>query len=111
MPVRVRVLFFARAREVAGVSEAELSLPDGAGTAALEAALVAAHPGLASVLESCVLAVNQEYVSRAGGGSGGVGEGGGEAGGSGGNNNGGGGGGTPLRDGDEVAIIPPLSGG
>ena len=41
------------------------------------------HPALDSVLRSAVLAVNQEYVTEN----------------------------VALRDGDEVAVIPPISGG
>jgi molybdopterin synthase catalytic subunit len=81
----VRVLYFARAREVAGAAEESLELPGGCGTAALLAALRARHPGLEGVLRSCVFAVNQEYVALDQE--------------------------VPLKEGDEVAIIPPLSGG
>jgi molybdopterin synthase catalytic subunit len=84
--VKVRVLFFAKSREVSGVSQQDVELPVGAAdTATLLETLVQAHPGLASVLKSCVLAVNQEYVEQQ------------EV--------------QPLRHGDEVAVIPPLSGG
>jgi molybdopterin synthase catalytic subunit len=84
---RVKVLYFARSRDVTGVGEEEVALPAGsrADTGALLAALLARHPGLASVMHTCVLALNQEYL--------GAGED------------------APLADGDEVAIIPPLSGG
>jgi molybdopterin synthase catalytic subunit len=83
--MRVRVLYFARSREVAGGAEEALDLPPGATTASLLADLSSRHAGLASVLASCVLAVNHEYVEA------------GEA--------------VALKDGDEIAIIPPLSGG
>jgi molybdopterin converting factor subunit 1 len=82
--MRVRVLFFARAREVAGLSAAELHLDAGASTENLLQLLTAQYPGLDSVLRSCVLALNQEYLQ---------------------------GGPQALKDGDEVAVIPPLSGG
>lgn len=82
----VRILYFAKAREVAETSEESVPLqPETATTTGLLARLVALHPGLRSVLESCVLALNQEYVSQ------------GEV--------------VQLKDGDEVAVIPPLSGG
>ena len=82
----VRVLYFAKAREVAETSEESVTLQsESATTTGLLAQLVALHPRLESVLESCVLALNQEYVSR------------GEV--------------VQLKDGDEVAVIPPLSGG
>lgn len=100
----MRVLYFARAREVAGVAEEEVQLEEegvqlGAGAPSPAAAAAAStcsseglreqlarrHPGLASVLRTCVLAVNQEYVRQ------------GER--------------VALAQGDEVAVIPPLSGG
>ena len=56
---------------------------DAEDTDQLKAALTAKHPALASVLQSAVLAVNQEYVTER----------------------------LTLRDRDEVAIIPPISGG
>lgn len=83
--MRVRVLYFARSREVAGTGEQVFELEEGADTEALLARILAAHPSLGSVMQTCVFALNQEYVrpqERA-----------------------------ALREGDEVAIIPPLSGG
>jgi molybdopterin converting factor subunit 1 len=83
--VQVQVLFFAKSREVAGASEQSLDLPPGASTEDLLAALVDMYPGLSSVLQTCVLALNQEYLEQ--------------------------GAKVLLKSGDEVAIIPPLSGG
>lgn len=86
-PVSVQLLLFASAREAAnGAARVVLSLP--AGTApgpAARAAIVAALPGLAPLLPSCALAVNAEYVDE-------------EA-------------ALPLVTGDELAVIPPISGG
>lgn len=88
----VTVLFFAASRDAAGGATREtVALAAGGAnnapptTDALLAALVERHPALEAVLRSCVLALNQEYVAR--------------------------GEGRPLRDGDEVAVVPPLSGG
>ena len=83
--MRLKVLFFARSREIVGASELALELGDGATTSTLLERLLREHPGLQEVMRACVFAVNQEYVSKD------------EA--------------APLKDGDEVAIIPPLSGG
>jgi molybdopterin synthase catalytic subunit len=83
--VELRVLYFAKAREVVGKSEEAVTLAAPATAASLQAHLVATYPDLASVLRSCVFALNQEYVQM-------------EA-------------SVPLKDGDEVAVIPPLSGG
>mmetsp|Transcript_22670 Transcript_22670/g.62588 ORF Transcript_22670/g.62588 Transcript_22670/m.62588 type:complete len:86 (-) Transcript_22670:346-603(-) len=82
----IKVLFFAKAREVAGLSEEAVQLQEEAAhTEALVTQLVQRYPGLSSVLQTCVLAVNQEYVQLKDK--------------------------VPLKRGDEVAIIPPLSGG
>ncbi|MDA9098178.1 MoaD/ThiS family protein [bacterium] len=77
----VTVLYFARAREATGglVEEAF----DAADTDSLRAALIDRHPGLQTVLQSAVLAVNQEYATEN----------------------------LALTDRDEVAVIPPISGG
>ncbi len=82
----VTVLLFARAREVAGVPALSLPLPSGERTpAGVAAALVARFPALREVLRACVLAVNQEYVSLDDT--------------------------LQFQHGDEVAVVPPLSGG
>ncbi len=80
--LRVAVRFFAMYRERAGVSHTEVDLPDGASPAQLLAHLRSEYPSLPS--EAPVLiAVNSEYVSDE----------------------------AVLQDGDEVAFIPPVSGG
>ena len=80
--MRVAVRFFAMFRERAGVSHTEVELPDGASPAQLLEHLRTQFPSLPS--ESPVLmAVNSEYVSEE----------------------------AVLQDGDEVAFIPPVSGG
>ena len=56
---------------------------DAADTDSLRAALIDRHPGLQTVLQSAVLAVNQEYATEN----------------------------LALTDRDEVAVIPPISGG
>jgi molybdopterin converting factor subunit 1 len=83
--MQVKVLFFAASREAAGKSEELIDITDGSTTHTLLQHLVQSYPGLESVMRSCVFAVNQEYVppSQA----------------------------LVLKANDEVAIIPPLSGG
>ncbi len=81
----VTVLCFAKAREIVDASELQLQLPEGATSRDLVALLVQQHPKLQDLFKSCVLAVNQEYVRVD------------EA--------------IALKQSDEVAIIPPLSGG
>jgi len=81
--ISVHVHCFAGARDLTGWSEREIPLPDGANTADLLAALIGAHPSLAAWKAFLRLAVNAEYAGPA----------------------------TALRDGDAVAVIPPVSGG
>lgn len=76
------VLYFAAAREAAGTGREELEVPDG-DVAALRRALVQRHPALARVLPRCRIALEQELAED----------------------------GDPVRDGAEVAVIPPVSGG
>lgn len=87
--MRIKVLFFAASREVAGTSETQLELQDMDGTqpntASLLQALHAQYPGMEAIMKTCVLAVNMEYLAPD------------EI--------------LPLKEGDEVAVIPPLSGG
>lgn len=84
--VSVTVLFFARAKELAGCKQAAYSLPLGSTVGDLRAALVASRPALAPLLSgggSAALSVGQAFVPEA----------------------------HVLRDGDEAAVIPPVSGG
>lgn len=83
--MKINVLYFARSREVTGTSEEQFDLPEGSTTALFLETLKARHPDLVGVLRSCVFAVNHEYVQLDQS--------------------------VTLKDGDEVAIIPPLSGG
>ena len=80
--MQVRVLLFGALREAAA-SCTPVNLPDGATAGDLLAALAAQHPAVAAMQPSLALAVNQEYARRE----------------------------TVLRDGDEVALLPPVSGG
>ena len=81
--VRVQVLYFAKAREAVGISEESVDIADGATTDDLRAHLIASHPPLESVFGSCVMALNQEYVTEV----------------------------QSLKERDEIAVIPPISGG
>jgi MoaE-MoaD fusion protein len=82
-PVRVRVRLFAIQRELAGTREVRLDLPDGATVEDAWTALVALHPGLTPGRASVRFARNGAYADSS----------------------------TRLTDGDEVAMIPPVSGG
>jgi molybdopterin converting factor subunit 1 len=81
--VRVRVRLFAIQRELAGTREVALELPDGASVADAWTALVEVHPGLAPGRDSVRFARNGAYADAT----------------------------EPLGDGDELAVIPPVSGG
>jgi molybdopterin converting factor subunit 1 len=81
--MRVRVLLFAVLRDVAGVREIELDAPARANAAMVGRLIVERFPQLAGYMPRIAFAVNQNYVQ-------------GEA---------------ELHEGDEVALIPPVSGG
>jgi molybdopterin converting factor subunit 1 len=80
--VRVRALFFASYRDVIGAHQLELELGEGSTVADLVRA-VRVHYGGSRLPEKPPVAVNQEYSAYD----------------------------TALRDGDEIAFIPPVAGG
>ena len=79
----VRSLFFAQYRDFAGSDEIAVELPDQATVADLVRRLRADGNGLSKLPAIPVVAVNMDYAPLA----------------------------TALRDGDEVAFIPPVAGG
>ncbi len=81
--VSVRVLLFARARELAGADAVNLRLPNHSTVAELRAALAVQCPALAPLAARSALAVNHAYADDA----------------------------APLSAFDEIALIPPVSGG
>jgi len=81
--VRVRVLFFGAAREAAA-DELTLSLPSGTNARAAFGRLLEEYPGLRRFGSSLLVAVNQEYARDLE---------------------------VELKDGDELALFPPVSGG
>jgi molybdopterin synthase catalytic subunit len=82
-PIHVRVRLFAMQRELAGTREVSLELADGATVEQAWAALVDRYPTLAPGRPAVRFARNGAYTDA----------------------------GTALADGDEVAMIPPVSGG
>ena len=74
---------FASYRERAGSAAVELDLPRDATVGHLAGEMLARYPGLTHDAAALVVAVNQEYQDHD----------------------------HPLGDGDEVALIPPVSGG
>jgi molybdopterin synthase catalytic subunit len=81
--MRIRVRLFAMQRELAGTREVPLELADGATVADAWDGLVAAYPVLAPGRDAVRYARNGAYADPD----------------------------TPLAEGDEVAMIPPVSGG
>lgn len=78
----ITVLYFAGARDAAGAARETLAAaPPTVGD--LRRALAAAHPRLGRILERCRIAVDQEFAEDA----------------------------AAIRDGAEVAVVPPVSGG
>jgi molybdopterin synthase catalytic subunit len=80
---RVRVLFFGAARDAAA-DEAELTLEQGATARAAFGRLLEEYPALRRFRSSLLVAVNQEYARDLD---------------------------VELKDGDELALFPPVSGG
>ena len=81
--MKVTVRYFALYRERAGASQSSYHLPKGATVSDLIGEVRERHPDLAPLHVSIVAAVNTEYAGAD----------------------------TVLEDGDEVALIPPVSGG
>lgn len=80
--MQVRVLFFGMLKDIAGKAADEVSLPDGATVRDL-LAHYAQDTKFRGLLGSIAVALNQEYAAPA----------------------------APLRDQDEVGLLPPVSGG
>lgn len=79
----MRVLFFGQLKDVTGRGEDSLVLPDGACVADVLAECERRYPKLADFLSACAIAVNQEFASSV----------------------------TRLKENDEIALLPPVSGG
>jgi molybdopterin synthase catalytic subunit len=82
-PVRVRVLFFGAARDVAGHSEIDFVLTSAKTSGAAFEEVLAKFPALRRFGQSLLFAVNQEYAHAD----------------------------REVREGDELAVFPPVSGG
>ena len=81
--MRVRLLYFAVLRDITGKSEEIIELPEGARAHEIWNRLRDRHDQLAGYEKPPLTAVNESYVSAD----------------------------ELLRDGDEVAFIPPVAGG
>ena len=81
--MRITALLFGQAREWVGSSTLDLTLDAPATVENAFAILKALHPKLADMERSLLFAVNEEYASAS----------------------------HPLSDGDQLAVLPPVSGG
>src|SRR5262249_20868507 len=80
---RIRVLFFGILKELVGRSSEEADFPPGADVGAVFTRYAMRHPHLSEMAQSIVMARNQEFAESS----------------------------TPLAEGDEIALLPPVSGG
>lgn len=81
--MKIRLLFFAVLRDVAGTESDELSLPEGTTARSVWNSLRESHAALAEYHQPPLTAINEAYSAPD----------------------------TILRDGDELAFIPPVAGG
>jgi len=81
--MKVKVLFFAHCREIAGSEKMEVELKEGARGRDLLHSLGEKFPKFEELFSFVALAVNEEYVNSD----------------------------ILLKDGDTVSLIPPVSGG
>jgi sulfur-carrier protein len=81
--MRVTVRLFAQLRDLAGTSDVECDVPDGASVEDVWHMLLRDRPALASFTRALSIAVNLDYARMN----------------------------APVHEGDEVAFLPPVSGG
>ena len=81
--MKVKVKFFASYKEALGLDELDLELEEDSNVNSLLGTLRKDYPKLGNLLETLVVSVNLEYAGFE----------------------------TKLKEGDEVALLPPVSGG
>ncbi len=81
--MKVRLLYFAVLRDITGQSQSDLDVPDGSRPREVWETLRAQHAKLAAYQQPPMTAINESYAAPD----------------------------TVLRDGDELAFIPPVAGG
>jgi molybdopterin converting factor subunit 1 len=81
--MKLTLLYFAHLAERTGTREETRDVPDGLDVAALREHIEQAHPKLAGSLGTCRIAVDEEFTPDE----------------------------TPLKEGQTVAFVPPVSGG
>lgn len=82
-PIRLNVLFFGRLKDAIGHSQESVEIPSDSRIEDLFAHCVARHPELAAHRQATAVSRNGEFATWT----------------------------TPLQPGDEVAFLPPVSGG
>lgn len=81
--MEVRVRYFAAHKELAGLAEERVTVPDGTTVGELLEVVMVSHPELEGLRRDTVVSVNRGVGSS----------------------------GTVLEDGDDVALLPPIAGG
>src|SRR4051794_19669646 len=81
--MRIRLLYLGMLKEMAGIAAESIKLPDGSTAADLWARVVERFPKMKGYERSIAISVNQEFAARS----------------------------TVLDEGDEVGLLPPVSGG
>lgn len=81
--MKVRVLYFAAARDMASVGSEDVSLSERASVGDLAREMIRLHPALKNLVGSLRFSVNREVSGNS----------------------------ERLRDGDEVGVLPPVAGG
>ena len=81
--MRVRVLLFGQLKDIVGRQEESLELEPGSKLASVMAHYAERYPGLQGLTKSVACSINQEYAPGT----------------------------AVLREGDEVGLLPPVSGG
>lgn len=81
--MQIRILFFGILKDIVGSNQDELEMPEGSSVADVLARYELRFPKLRESLPSIALAVNQQYAGPD----------------------------AKLKSGDEIAVLPPVSGG
>lgn len=81
--MKIKVKFFASYKEAVGTDELDMDMEDESNVSQLLEAVKAIHPAIGELIEPLIVSVNKEYATFD----------------------------KVLKDGDEVALLPPVSGG
>lgn len=81
--MKIKVKFFASYKEAVGRDELDMEIEDETNVSQLLVAVKAKHPAIGDLMEPLIVSVNKEYADFD----------------------------KVLKEGDEVALLPPVSGG